>query len=841
MLINFADLKAQCTTTNMTTAVGASVSGSGTGGLCAFCSVSNTANVTNTNTTDFATVSIPVGVGGFGFISVKLPQTYPAGTRVGWVADVNGGIAGLFNGVTLIAKLNGTVVATQSGGSLINVLGIGGGTNINAVFCSAFDEVEIRLGSLAGLLASYRVFYAYVNDGCSFPVQCALATASPEICGDGIDNDGDGLIDNEDSCLACNAGGIAPVLSATTKSNTCPTSTVDLTTITASNTPANTVLEWHSATPATAANKVAVPSAVVAGTYYAVFYDAVNNCYSNNFGTVGATAVTATVISCTDNDGDGITNDNDIDDDNDGVPDVTEGRCVTPSPTTTWTVSGTQASGSAGSVGVTFNSVASIGTNTNITYVPNGAFNTTNFWFNPSLAGATSLEYTHTWDTAPETSTTPASGDAGTRQLTITFASPITRLLLNIDRLGGSGQAGTGNFFSNSAEFTLTTSGMAMNKLSGNTQLIVTTDKFFREPNIDLGATNPGANANNTTGTAAGTVELKKADGSTFTSLTFNITGVGVEGAGSDGIEMILEACQDLDTDSDGIANYLDLDSDNDGCSDAFEASATTNTTSNFVFSGAVGTNGLVNSLETVADNGVINYTSTYSTRAINSSIAVCCNAGTTAPALSSTTISNACPASTINLTTITVSNTPAGAVLEWHSALPATAANKVNNLTTAPAGTYYAVFYDAVGNCYSDKNGASGATTVIATVNGCPAIGTIDCSKTQIYTAPVFGQPSQNTLVVSVNITSTGCLSPITISGSGMTLANGITQVCTGTVGIQNFSIPVNYDGSTLSTVNFTIGGAGSCSANLAQPPKKAISEVWTLDCVPTVAPSLK
>ena len=66
------------------------------------------------------------------------------------------------------------------------------------------------------------------------------------------------------------------------------------------------------------------------------------------------------------------------------------------------------------------------------------------------------------------------------------------------------------------------------------------------------------------------------------------------------------------DTDNDGIINSLDSDSDNDGCSDAKEAGATTDTTANFAFTTAVGANGLANSLEDVAENGTINYISSY-------------------------------------------------------------------------------------------------------------------------------------------------------------------------------------------------------------------------------------
>ncbi|WP_459489413.1 Ig-like domain-containing protein, partial [Aquirufa sp. ROCK-SH2] len=77
------------------------------------------------------------------------------------------------------------------------------------------------------------------------------------------------------------------------------------------------------------------------------------------------------------------------------------------------------------------------------------------------------------------------------------------------------------------------------------------------------------------------------------------------------------------DTDGDGTANYLDLDSDGDGCSDAYEAGTTTDKTANFQFTTTVGTNGLADSKETTADNGIYNGTYT-NDRAINASVNAC-------------------------------------------------------------------------------------------------------------------------------------------------------------------------------------------------------------------------
>ncbi|KAI9549349.1 hypothetical protein GHT06_003715 [Daphnia sinensis] len=80
------------------------------------------------------------------------------------------------------------------------------------------------------------------------------------------------------------------------------------------------------------------------------------------------------------------------------------------------------------------------------------------------------------------------------------------------------------------------------------------------------------------------------------------------------------------DLDDDEAFNHIDLDTDGDGCSDAYEAGLTSITTPNFSFSGAVGTNGLLNTLETSVDNGIPNYISTYSyfPNAISNNLALC-------------------------------------------------------------------------------------------------------------------------------------------------------------------------------------------------------------------------
>lgn len=63
--------------------------------------------------------------------------------------------------------------------------------------------------------------------------------------------------------------------------NVCPSSTANLTTHVDSTTkPLGTIVSWHTGTPATDANRVATPTAVAAGTYYASYWDVLVGCYS---------------------------------------------------------------------------------------------------------------------------------------------------------------------------------------------------------------------------------------------------------------------------------------------------------------------------------------------------------------------------------------------------------------------------------------------------------------------------------------------------------------------------------------------------------------------------------
>ena len=158
--------------------------------------------------------------------------------------------------------------------------------------------------------------------------------------------------------------------------------------------------------------------------------------------------------------------------------------------------------------------------------------------------------------------------------------------------------------------------------------------------------------------------------------------------------------------------------------------------------------------------------------------------------------------------------------------------------------------------NTFANTTNTGGAATLVA--GNCPVnvlsfstsltalntgVGTIDCAKTQLVSAPVAGTSSQLTLVVTINVTTAGTFTPVTASGSGMTLANSVTSVTTATTGVQTFNIPLKYDGTALGTLNFQVGTLAACTADLTVGPKTVVSNIWTLDnCSPVqVGPTLK
>ncbi len=178
-------------------------------------------------------------------------------------------------------------------------------------------------------------------------------------------------------------------------------------------------------------------------------------------------------------------------------------------------------------------------------------------------------------------------------------------------------------------------------------------------------------------------------------------------------------------------------------------------------------------------------------------------------------------------------------------TALPPTSNLTVNSSSgaysyTAPSipGTYY--FCIKVCDSGTPTPNCT-VTTYTLTVAGTGpvAAGTIACSSTQMIPAPVAGSPSNHALYVTVNVTSNGTFSPVTVTGSGFTLSQSPYSISTTTTGVQTFVIPVHYDGTTLTNnLQFTVGAAGTCAADMTKPAKVVSKNVYSLDGCTAVIP---
>lgn len=269
-----------------------------------------------------------------------------------------------------------------------------------------------------------------------------------------------------------------------------------------------------------------------------------------------------------DTDGDNVSDMCDLDDDNDGILDTLEQPCPS-GYTGSWSGSGMgpyNTTVNAVDINVTYsaNSPAAI------TSVVDGSFGTTNFWAE-NLTGRTSIQATYWWDNVPENQGTDidlVSDDQGTGTVTIEFDQIVENPIIHIDRLGGNG-AFNGERISNSLQLKLLTAGIALRELSGSTyDFDVSSNSIQKTPNIPNQAFNYEAAQTANDGTAAGSVQLV----GIFDTVTFEFSGVGVEGTGNDAIEFIISnVCPVIDTDEDGIPDHRDLDSDGDGCPDAIE------------------------------------------------------------------------------------------------------------------------------------------------------------------------------------------------------------------------------------------------------------------------------
>ncbi len=163
------------------------------------------------------------------------------------------------------------------------------------------------------------------------------------------------------------------------------------------------------------------------------------------------------------------------------------------------------------------------------------------------------------------------------------------------------------------------------------------------------------------------------------------------------------------------------------------------------------------------------------------------------------------------------------------------------NGNYTYTAPTTPGIYYYCIKVCDSGLPPLCDVAVYTITVSGTVATGTIDCSKTQMIPAPVAGTASNHALYVTVNVTTTGAFSPVTVTGSGFTLSLSPYSVTATATGLQTFIIPVHYDGTALTnSLQFTVGSAGSCTADMTKAPKVVSKNVYSLDGCTAIIPGV-
>jgi len=318
-----------------------------------------------------------------------------------------------------------------------------------------------------------------------------------------------------------------------------------------------------------------------------------------NYTSTDYLAYSATLNGCTDTDTDGVPDFTDIDDDNDGILDTTELACGVAIASTTNTVllAGTQQVEGTFTRGV-------------------AAVNYDLQFQNLAAALATANIVTNT------------SGfhyivddiDQGSYEMSMTFTPQADAILNTVE--WGPDLIGHSDTENDNDEQYIT---INWNPTIGAT--IIDPDN-----QLDVGTTDIVDGQAITAGTTITQVaEFENAAPPTWkivfnTNLlavpfTINTSHIALPSANllDEGYSFVANVCNLENTDSanDAIPNHLDLDSDNDGCSDAKEASATTDDTANYAFpsttlSGDANGNGLADVIEDTANDGQINYVSSH-------------------------------------------------------------------------------------------------------------------------------------------------------------------------------------------------------------------------------------
>jgi len=143
------------------------------GAVCALCSIQNEQNVISPSATDYAEIVLSVGTLAYGSISVLDGlSTFPSGISAGFTIRDMAGLAriDLFESITVCTWLDGSLQECKSGVDLIdlsllvNLFGPGSGMfNVGFHTTLPFDEISIKVSSLASVINTVRVYGAFID------------------------------------------------------------------------------------------------------------------------------------------------------------------------------------------------------------------------------------------------------------------------------------------------------------------------------------------------------------------------------------------------------------------------------------------------------------------------------------------------------------------------------------------------------------------------------------------------------------------------------------------------------------------------------------------------------